>query len=130
MKTIQQYEEQIRECQRSAGSYTPALELNIHITAGCLLRYDLALRDVKALDSSVVVEETSRGTYTHTHPALKACRDAEAELVKQLKILGLTAEDCRSIVEEDKTEALSRTIHDTLGAGKIVKTAATKKPKK
>lgn len=130
MKTIQQYEEQIRECQRSAGSYTPALELNIHITAGCLLRYDLALRDVKALDSSVVVEETSRGTYTHTHPALKACRDAEAELVKQLKILGLTAEDCRSIVEEDKAEVLIKEVRDRSYSDKIIKPAAARKQKK
>lgn len=84
-----------------AGNYTPALDINIHIMAGTLLCYDLAMDEICTLDKATITETTARGSYSHAHPAFDVRTKAEDQLRKQMKELGLTAMGTRARVEED-----------------------------
>lgn len=118
-KKVSDYKAEIIKALKAAGKYSKSLDIQIISLAGALCTLNKANAEIEELDS-VTISVTSRyGNETLApHPVFKIQKDAQDSVTRQMKALGLTAEELTGTDEDDPLIDLT----------KKVKNAGRKKP--
>lgn len=118
-KKVSDYKADIVKALKAAGKYSKSLDIQIISLAGALCTLNRANDEIDNLDS-VTISVTSRyGNETLApHPVFKIQKDAQDSVTRQMKALGLTAEELTGTDEDDPLIDLT----------KKVKNAGRKKP--
>ncbi|WP_290100623.1 hypothetical protein [uncultured Muribaculum sp.] len=118
-KKVSDYKADIIKALKAAGKYSKSLDIQVISLAGALCTLNKANDEIDGLDS-VTISVTSRyGNETLApHPVFKIQKDAQDSVTRQMKALGLTAEELTGTDEDDPLIDLT----------KKVKNAGRKKP--
>ncbi len=118
-KKVSDYKADIVKALKAAGKYSKSLDIQIISLAGALCTLNKANDEIDNLDS-VTISVTSRyGNETLApHPVFKIQKDAQDSVTRQMKALGLTAEELTGTDDDDPLIDLT----------KKVKNAGRKKP--
>lgn len=118
-KRVNEYKKDIEKALRAAGKYSKSLGAQILSLAGALRTLDLANDEIDRLDSTTISATSRYGNETLVpHPVFKIQKDAQDSVTRQMKALGLTAEELTGTDEDDPLIDLT----------KKVKSAGSKKP--
>ena len=101
-KKVSDYKTDIVKALKAAGKYSRSLDIQIISLAGALCTLNKANAEIDELDS-VTISVTSRyGNETLApHPVFKIQKDAQDSVTRQMKALGLTAEELTGTDEDD-----------------------------
>lgn len=118
-KQVNEYKKDIEKALRAAGKYSRSLGAQILSLAGALRTLDLANDEIDGLESTTISATSRYGNATLVpHPVFKIQKDAQDSVTRQMKALGLTAEELTGADEDDPLIDLT----------KKVKNAGRKKP--
>lgn len=93
VKSVADYRRQIVRALKAAGTYSRGLDMQVQSLATAMRTLDLSSGQIDGLTEVTVLEQTRYGSKLAPHPAFKVQRDAQDSITRQLKILGLTAEE-------------------------------------
>jgi hypothetical protein len=118
-KKVDEYRKDIERALKAAGKYSKSLGAQILSLAGALRTLDLANDEIDGLESTTISVTSRYGNETLApHPAFKIQKDAQDSVTRQMKALGLTAEELTGTDDDDPLIELT----------KKVKNAGRKKP--
>lgn len=121
MQNIEDYEIKIQKALESQSRWSESLVIAVHSLAVAMRNLDMANKDIEALDSCTVLEETRYGKKIAPHPAFKIAKDANEAIGKLLKSLGLTADDISEGIDNDPLAEVTESLIAKRRAPKIVK---------
>lgn len=111
-KTIADYKKEIVRQLKAQGTYSQALDMQIVSLASARRNLDMANEQIDGLTETTVWETTRYGEKLAPHPVFKIAKEAQELITRQMKALGLTAEDLSGGVDDDPlvdmTKALSK----------------------
>ena len=111
-KTIADYKKEIVRQLKAQGTYRQALDMQIVSLASARRNLDMANEQIDGLTETTVWETTRYGEKLAPHPVFKIAKEAQELITRQMKALGLTAEDLSGGVDDDPlvdmTKALSK----------------------
>lgn len=110
-KKVNEYKKEVEKALKAAGKYSKSLGAQILSLAGALRTLDLANDEIDKLEG-VTIPVTSRyGNETWApHPAFKVQKDAQDSVTRQMKALGLTAEELTGTDEDDPLIDLTKKV--------------------
>ncbi len=110
-KKVSDYKADIVKALKAAGKYSKSLDIQIISLAGALCTLNKANDEIDNLDS-VIISVTSRyGNETLApHPVFKIQKDAQDSVTRQMKALGLTAEELTGTDEDDPLIDLTKKV--------------------
>ena len=118
-KKVSDYKADIVKALKAAGKYSKSLDIQIVALAGALCTLNKANDEIDGLDSVTISVISRYGNETLApHPVFKIQKDAQDRVTRQMKALGLTAEDLTGTDDDDPLIDLT----------KKVKNAGRKKP--
>ncbi|MDO5395820.1 MAG: hypothetical protein Q4F07_07640 [Bacteroidales bacterium] len=118
-KKIEDYKKEIIRALKAVGKYSKSLDAQILSLAGALRTLDIAGSEIDQLETATVPVTSRYGNSTLApHPVFKIQKDAQDSVTRQMKALGLTAEELTGTDETDPLIELT----------KKVKSAGRKKP--
>lgn len=115
VRSVADYRRQIVKALKAAGTYSRGLDMQVQALATAMRTLDLANDQIDGLTVVTVLEETRYGSKYAPHPAFKVQKDAQDSITRQLKILGLTAEE---LAGTDVTDPLIELTKKVAQAGK------------
>ena len=116
MKQTADFEKDVVRALRKAGRYSKSLDIQVVALAGALRTLALANHEIDNLESTTVKVKTRYGNDSLApHPAFKIQKDAQESVTKQMKALGLTAEELSGQDENDPLIDLTKEVR---GAGR------------
>lgn len=92
-KTLDDYVKDIVKALKEAGNYSKSLGMQVRALATAMRTLDLANKEIDGLTSTTVWETTRYGEKLAPHPVFKIQKDAQDSVTRQMKALGLTAEE-------------------------------------
>lgn len=118
-KKVNEYKKDIEKALKAAGKYSKSLGAQILSLAGALRTLDIANDEIDELETTTIPVVSRYGNETLApHPVFKIQKDAQDSVTRQMKALGLTAEELTGTDEDDPLIDLT----------KKVKNAGRKKP--
>lgn len=102
---------------KNAGRHSKSLDLQVFSLASAWQTLDMANRDIAGLESTTVLELTRYGEKLAPHPVFKIQRDALDSITRQMKALGLTAEELMGMDEHDPLIDVTASMRKELGKG-------------
>lgn len=110
-KKVSDYKADIVKALKAAGKYSKSLDIQIISLAGALCTLNKANDEIDNLDS-VTISVTSRyGNETLApHPVFKIQKDAQDSVTRQMKALGLTAEELTGTDDDDPLIDLTKKV--------------------
>lgn len=118
-KKVKDYKTEIAKALKAAGKYSKSLDIQITSLASALFTLALANEEMEGLDSVTISVVSRYGNETLApHPVFKIQKDAQDSVTRQMKALGLTAEELTGTDDDDPLIDLT----------KKVKNAGRKKP--
>ncbi|WP_302612359.1 hypothetical protein [uncultured Muribaculum sp.] len=110
-KKVSDYKADIIKALKAAGKYSKSLDIQVISLAGALCTLNKANDEIDGLDS-VTISVTSRyGNETLApHPVFKIQKDAQDSVTRQMKALGLTAEELTGTDEDDPLIDLTKKV--------------------
>ena len=118
-KKVNEYKKDIERALKAAGKYSKSLGAQILSLAGALRTLDIANDEIDELETTTIPVVSRYGNETLApHPVFKIQKDAQDSVTRQMKALGLTAEELTGTDEDDPLIDLT----------KKVKNAGRKKP--
>lgn len=110
-KKVSDYKADIVKALKVAGKYSKSLDIQIISLAGALCTLNKANDEIDNLDS-VTISVTSRyGNETLApHPVFKIQKDAQDSVTRQMKVLGLTAEELTGTDDDDPLIDLTKKV--------------------
>lgn len=118
-KKVSDYKADIVKALKAAGKYSKSLDIQIVALAGALCTLNKANDEIDGLDSVTISVISRYGNETLApHPVFKIQKDAQDSVTRQMKALGLTAEELTGTDDDDPLIDLT----------KKVKNAGRKKP--
>ncbi len=110
-KKVSDYKADIVKALKAAGKYSKSLDIQIISLAGALCTLNKANDEIDNLDS-VIISVTSRyGNETLApHPVFKIQKDAQDSVTRQMKALGLTAEELTGTDDDDPLIDLTKKV--------------------
>lgn len=118
-KKVNEYKKDIEKALKAASRYSKSLDMQILSLAGALRSLDLANDEIDQLEATTIKVKTRYGNDSLApHPAFRVQKDAQDSVTRQMKALGLTAEELTGSDEDDPLIDLT----------KKVKNAGRKKP--
>lgn len=119
-KKVNDYKKDIEKALKAASRYSKSLDAQILSLAGALRTLDLANDEIDNLETVTIPVISRYGNEALApHPVFKIQKDAQDSVTRQMKALGLTAEDLTGMDEDDPLIELT----------KKVRNAGRKKPK-
>lgn len=110
-KKVGEYRKDIEKALKAAGKYSKSLGAQILSLAGALRTLDLANDDIDELETTTIYSVSRYGNETLVpHPAFKVQKDAQDSVTRQMKALGLTAEDLTGSDEDDPLIELTKKV--------------------
>lgn len=107
-KSIEQYKKEIKKQLKANGTYRSGLDLQIMSLASALRNLEMANTQIDGLTETTVWEKTRYGEKLAPHPVFKIAKEAQELITRQMKVLGLTAEDLAGGTEDDPLADLTK----------------------
>lgn len=107
-KTIEQYRKEIKRQLKASGTYKSGLDMQILSLASALRNLDMANAQIDGLKETTVLEKTRYGEKLAPHPVFKIAKESQELITRQMKILGLTAEELAGGTEDDPLADLTK----------------------
>lgn len=101
VKSIEEYRKEITRQMKALKIYSRGLDMQISSLASAMRNLELANREIDSLETTTVYETTRYGQKMAPHPAFKIAKDAQDMITRQMKALGLTAEELTGTDEDD-----------------------------
>lgn len=118
-KKVNEYKKDIEKALKAVGKYSKSLDVQILSLAGVMRTLDLANDEIDNLETTTMPAISRYGNETLVpHPVFRIQKDAQDSVTRQMKALGLTAEQLTGTDEDDPLIDLT----------KKVKNAGRKKP--
>lgn len=110
-KKVNEYKKDIEKALKAAGKYSKSLGAQILSLAGALRTLDLANDEIDNLDTTTISSVSRYGNETLVpHPVFKIQKDAQDSVTRQMKALGLTAEELTGADEDDPLINLTKKV--------------------
>lgn len=127
-KKVSDYESAIIKALKAHKIYSKGLDIQVRSLASALRNLDMANEEIDGLQSTTVLEETRYGQKLAPHPVFKIAKEAQELITRQMKALGLTAEDLASEVEDDPLLAETKKLNKKRTSPKIIKRPCAAEP--
>lgn len=110
-KTIADYKKEIVRQLKAQGTYSQALDMQIVSLASARRNLDMANDQIDGLTETTVWETTRYGEKLAPHPVFKIAKEAQELITRQMKALGLTAEDLSGGVDDDPLVDMTKALN-------------------
>lgn len=120
-KTVCEYRKEIVKRMKAYKIYSPGLDMQITSLASAMRNLEMANDEIDGLKETTVLEETRYGSKLAPHPVFKIAKDAQDMITRQMKALGLTAEDLAGDIEDDPLVDLTKKLGKKRADPKIIK---------
>lgn len=110
-KKVNEYKKDIEKALKAVGKYSKSLDVQILALAGALRTLDLANDEIDGLIETTITVVSRYGNETLApHPVFKIQKDAQDSVTRQMKALGLTAEELTGSDESDPIIDLTKKV--------------------
>lgn len=92
-KTVDDYKTEIIKALKAQKIYSKGLEMQVISLASAMRNLEMANSQIDGLEETTVLEKTRYGEKLAPHPAFKIAKEAQELVTRQMKALGLTAEN-------------------------------------
>lgn len=100
-KKVEEYEKDVVKALKAHNLYSASLKMQAHSLASALRNLDMANEQIDGLTETTVLEKTRYGSKLALHPVFRIAKEAQELITRQMKSLGLTAEDLAGETDED-----------------------------
>lgn len=100
-KSVEEYKKEIVHQMKAHRIYSKGLDIQITSLASAMRNLELANAEIDGLETTTVYETTRYGEKLAPHPVFKVAKEAQDMITRQMKALGLTAEDLAGEIDED-----------------------------
>lgn len=112
-KLIADYKKDIERALKAAGRYSKSLDIQILSLASALCTLCKANDEIEGLDCVTISVTTRYGNESiAAHPVFKIQKDAQDSVTRQMKALGLTAEELTGTDDDDPLIDLTRKVRN------------------
>jgi len=120
-KTVGEYKKEIIKQMKAHKIYSAGLDMQITSLASAMRNLEMANDQIDGLTETTVWEETRYGSKLAPHPVFKIAKEAQDMITRQMKALGLTAEDLAGEIEDDPLADLTKKLTKKRTKPKIIK---------
>lgn len=120
-KTVNEYKAEIVKVLKANKLYSKGLDMQVVSLASALRNLDMANDQIDTLTETTVLEKTRYGEKLAPHPVFKIAKEAQELVTRQMKALGLTAEDLAGEVEDDPLVDLTKRLAKKRKQARIIK---------
>lgn len=120
-KSISDYKKEIERQLKAQGTYSKALDMQIVSLASARRNLDMANKQIDGLTETTVWETTRYGNKLAPHPVFKIAKEAQELITRQMKALGLTAEDLSGGVDDDPLVDMTKKLNQKRKNPTIIK---------
>lgn len=120
-KSVEEYKKEIVRQMKAHKTYSRGLDMQITSLASAMRNLEMANAQIDGLTEVTVWEETRYGSKLAPHPVFKVAKDAQDMITRQMKALGLTAEDLAGEIEEDPLVDMTKKLTKKRKAPTIIK---------
>lgn len=120
-KTVGEYKKEIIKHMKAHKIYSAGLDMQITGLASAMRNLEMANDQIDGLEETTVWEETRYGSKLAPHPVFKIAKEAQDMITRQMKALGLTAEDLAGEIEDDPLVEMTKKLTKKRKAPKIIK---------
>ena len=100
-KSVENYKKEIKKALRANGTYSSGLDIQITSLASAMRNLEMANDQIDGLDETTVTESTRYGSKLAPHPVFKIAKEAQDQITRQMKALGLTAAELSGASDDD-----------------------------
>lgn len=113
-KKVSEYKQDIVKALKGAGKYSRSLDAQILSLAGALRTLDLANDEIDDLVETTIPVMSRYGNETLApHPVFRIQKDAQDSVTRQMKALGLTAEELTGMDDDDPLIELTKKVRNS-----------------
>ena len=110
-KKVSDYKTDIVKALKAVGKYSKSLDMQITSLAGALCTLNKANDEIDKLESVTISVISRYGNETLApHPVFKIQKDAQDSVTRQMKALGLTAEELTGTDDDDPLIDLTKKV--------------------
>src|SRR5574344_3017406 len=120
-KTVNEYVKEITKTLKANKTYSRGLDMQILSLASAMRNLEMANNQIDGLTETTVWETTRYGEKLAPHPVFKIAKEAQELITRQMKSLGLTAEDLAGDTDEDPMVDVTKKLIKKRRAPKIIK---------
>lgn len=120
-KKVDEYEKEVIKALKAHNLYAASLKMQIRSLASAMRNLELANEQIDGLQETTVWETTRYGKKLAPHPVFKIAKEAQELITRQMKSLGLTAEDLAGDTDEDPMVDVTKKLIKKRRAPKIIK---------
>lgn len=120
-KSVEEYKKEIVRQMKAHRIYSKGLDIQITSLASAMRNLELANAEIDGLETTTVYETTRYGEKLAPHPVFKVAKEAQDMITRQMKALGLTAEDLAGEVDEDPLVDMTKKLTKKRKAPTIIK---------
>lgn len=102
-KKVSDYKKDIERALKAVNKYSKSLDMQIMSLASAMRTLELANDEIDSLEITTVMEVTRYGSKYAPHPVFKIQKDAQDSVTRQMKALGLVADD---LIGDDENDPL------------------------
>lgn len=107
-KTVKDYVKDIKKVLKTYKTYSAGLDMQILSLASAMRNLEMANDQIDGLTETTVWETTRYGEKLAPHPVFKIAKEAQELVTRQMKALGLTAEDLAGEADDDPLVDLTK----------------------
>lgn len=119
--TVQKHKDDIVKTLKAHKLYSKGLDMQILSLASAMRNLEMANEQIDGLTETTVWETTRYGEKLAPHPVFKIAKEAQELITRQMKALGLTAEDLAGEVDEDPLADMTKKLIKKRGKPTILK---------
>ncbi len=120
-KSVEEYRKEITRTMKAHKIYSKGLDMQITSLASAMRNLEMANAQIDGLTEVTVWETTRYGEKLAPHPAFKIAKEAQDMVTRQMKALGLTAEDLAGDIDEDPLVDMTKKLVKKRQASVIIK---------
>lgn len=124
-KTVENYKKEIIKVLKAHKLYSKGLDMQVISLASAMRNLEMANDQIDGLTETTVWEKTRYGEKLAPHPVFRIAKEAQELVTRQMKALGLTAEDLTGDVEDDPLTDLTKKLAKKRKQPQIIKPDTT-----
>jgi hypothetical protein len=107
-KTVSEYTKEITKMLKANNTYSRGLDMQILSLASAMRNLEMANDQIDGLTETTVWETTRYGEKLAPHPVFKIAKEAQEQVTRQMKALGLTVDELAGNTEDDPLADLTK----------------------
>lgn len=107
-KTVNEYVKEITKTLKANKTYSRGLDMQILSLASAMRNLEMANNQIDGLTETTVWETTRYGEKLAPHPVFKIAKEAQEQVTRQMKALGLTVDELAGNTEDDPLADLTK----------------------